>query len=103
MNHKYEKKIWLHWNMTGDDIVRKSDELINKSKINYDQIASFKIDALNIKQFLGLLSDDITEFTSYHSMAAFLQYVSPDPQVRKASTHVDVTPVSYTHLRAHET
>ena len=90
MSQNFERKIWIHWNMTADNIVKSTNDLINKSRINNDKIANFKLKSKNdIPIFLGLLSDDITEFTIYHSMSAFLQYVSPNADIRKASAQVD--------------
>lgn len=76
-------KLWIHWNMSGDQIVENAYKFINKSKIINKEIVNFNFSENSYSEFLALLADDITEYEMFHSMCDFLQIVSPDIKVKK--------------------
>ena len=91
-----DKKFWIHWNMSPEEIINSSDELIKKSSVINNNIAKFNFEEKsNLLSFLSLLSDDISEFQIFHSMCGFLQYVSPEKEVRRASKLADIKLTKY--------
>ncbi len=96
MHNNIEKNLWIHWNMSGDEIIRETKKLINKSTNNNEMIINLKIYSKDsCHQFLQLVSDDVTEYNTFHSMCSFLQFVSPDPIVRKNSYIADLMLTNY--------
>lgn len=92
-----EKNIWIHWNMDSKDIANETIKLINKS-INVNKC--FLKDKLENKDdfynSLCRLSNDMNEFSNFHSMCNFLQYVSPDKKIRKFCHLADIKLTNYT-------
>jgi len=79
-----EHNLWIHWAMTGNEILNKTKYFIDKSIKNNKKLLVINIkNNKNIKEFMAQLADDITEYTTIHSMCRFLQYVSPDLDIRK--------------------
>src|SRR5689334_10215477 len=89
--HNKDKKIFIHWDMTSNEIISATNELISKSLQINDQLIKSYIDSdEDIKSFLQKISDDISEFEIFHSMCGFLQYVSPNEKTRRASFVADL-------------
>ena len=81
----------IKWNMAPDEIMTSTNKIINKSKMISDEMANMKTNNTNeINKFLSLLSNDLNEFNIFHTLCGFLQYVSPNEKVRKASCMADL-------------
>ena len=90
------KNHWIHWNMSGEEILEETKKLVRKSATNNKFLLEQNIDTIeNRRKFLEILSDDITEYTIFHSMCSFLQFVSPDVRVRKNSSYADLMLTEY--------
>lgn len=88
--------IWFHWNMSSDEILEEAQNLINKSISNNRRLIKLNlVDAENRISFLSMLSDDMTEFTTYHTMCSFLQYVTPDRKIKVACSQADLLLSNY--------
>jgi len=72
----------INWCMTSDNITNMTDYIIARSISNNETLLKFNFDD-NYKHFLEILSNDITEFTTFHSICCFLQHVSPDKKIRE--------------------
>lgn len=76
----------IKWNLSPDDIIERANKVIIKSKKVTDN-------AINIKSnndVISSLSNDLNEFNIFHNLCGFLQYVSPNDAVRKASSSADL-------------
>ena len=86
----YNKTFWVHWDMSPEEIVEMTKKVINKSKKNNNRlVANNLMTTSDLHNFLSLLSDDISQLQIFHSMCGFLQYISPNEKVRKASSNSD--------------
>lgn len=86
----------LSWEMTGDQILKNTELFIKKSLENNRTLLDLDIgDKNNLNTFLNVLSDDISEFTMFHSVCSFLQFVSPVESVRNASYESDTLLTKY--------
>jgi len=86
----YNKTFWVHWDMSPEEIVEMTKKVINKSKKNNSKLVSNNlVTTSDLYDFLSLLSDDISQLQIFHSMCGFLQYISPNEKVRKASSNSD--------------
>lgn len=85
----------MNWKMSADDIINATNELINNSINRNKQLLQLDINKSNIKHFLTILADDITEYTTFHSFCSFLQYVSPDNKVKNSCDIADLTLTKY--------
>lgn len=84
------QKLWIHWGMTGDQIIQNTNLFIKRSLENNRTLLRLDIgDPKNLPTFMKILADDITELTMFHSLCSFLQFVSPSPTVRRASYQSD--------------
>jgi thimet oligopeptidase len=91
-----EQKLWIHWNMTGEEIIDKTKKMIEKSITLNKKILD--VDFNNKKEydnFISYLSDDLSSFTVFHSMCSFLQFVSYDKSVRQSSNIADMMLTEY--------
>ena len=64
-----EQKLWIHWNMTGEEIIDKTKKMIEKSITLNKKILD--VDFNNKKDyenFISFLSDDLSSFTVFHSL-----------------------------------
>ncbi len=67
----------IHWDMTDKEITDKTKAFIKRSKINNNKLVNFVFnDNTNTDIFIGILADDIAEYTTLHSMCNFLQYIN---------------------------
>ena len=86
----YNKTFWVHWDMSPEEIVEMTKKVINKSKKNNSKLVSNNlVTTSDLYDFLSLLSDDISQLQIFHSMCGFLQYISPNDKIRKASSNSD--------------
>ena len=76
----------IKWNFNADDIINKVNKIINESRKINDEITSVK----SHQKVLLMLSDDLNKFNIFHNLCGFLQFVSPDTKIRKASGVADL-------------
>lgn len=91
------EKIMLNWNMNPTDLLNLVDETIKKSIDNNNKLVKINLNNQNIHEFLEIITNDINEFQVFHSVCGFLQYVSPDSKIRKASFRGDLLLTKYTN------
>lgn len=80
----------IKWNMTPDEIINKTNELIYKSVKISNKITKVKVNNEGINIILSMLSNDLNEFNMFHSICGFLQFISPNDKIRKASYAADL-------------
>jgi saccharolysin len=90
-------KIMLNWNMNPTELIDLVNEAIKQSIITNNKLAMMNLNHNNIKDFLELMENDINEFQVFHSICGFLQYISPDSNVRQASFKGDLLLTKYTN------
>ena len=84
------------WKLPSHDLVRLTENIIKKSSKLNNLLINIDFDKPeNLREFISLLSDDITEITVFHSIISFLQFISDDPQVRKTSYTADILLTNY--------
>lgn len=87
---------WMSWDISPDQLLENTNLLINNSMRNNQFLLDLTLSSSdNLRQFLSVLSDDLTEYTSFHSMCSFLQFVSPDALIRKNSSLADSLLTNY--------
>lgn len=82
-------EVKLRWDLSTDDILQKTEELIERSKKVYDAIGALKPHQLTFDNCLKALCDDSTEYHTAKSNLDFPQHVSTDKDIRSASTEAD--------------
>ncbi|KAK2569551.1 Thimet oligopeptidase [Acropora cervicornis] len=82
-------EVKLRWDLSTDDILKKTEELIERSKKVYDAIGALKPHQLTFDNCLKALCDDSTEYHTAKSNLDFPQHVSTDKDIRSASTEAD--------------
>lgn len=83
------KEVKLRWDLSTDEILKRTDELIERSKKVYDAIGALKPDQVTYQNCLKALCDDTTEYHTAKSNLDFPQHVSTDKDIRSASTEAD--------------
>lgn len=78
-----------NWSISADDIISMTDHIITKSIANNEKLFSFDLNNNDYNDFIALLIDDITEYTTFHSMCSFLQYTNPCAITREKSYQAD--------------
>ncbi|KAL4617598.1 neurolysin, mitochondrial isoform X1 [Arapaima gigas] len=79
----------LRWNLTPDQIKRRADKLIQRTKQIYDSVGLLDLDKVSFENTLKALADAKMEYTVSRHVLDFPQYVSPCSQVRSASAEAD--------------
>lgn len=69
-------EVKLRWDLSTDDILKKTEELIERSKKVYDAIGALKPHQLTFDNCLKALCDDSTEYHTAKSNLDFPQHVS---------------------------
>ena len=91
--------MWKHWNPKDyANIVENTNKVIAKSIKNNEALLQISInskDLNNLQNFLSILADDITMYSSFHSMCSFLQYVLPDEKLRNEYSKCDLVLSNY--------
>ena len=75
---------------TAEQIILESKNIIQKSRNKNNKLINFIFNQNNYLEFINILSQDITEFTNQHNIISFIQYISPDPGIRKSSSESDL-------------
>lgn len=82
----------IYWDMSPNDILKMTDTVIKQSFINNNNIATYEIKSdKDVINFLKLINNDAIYFENFYSVCAFLQFVSPDDKIRKASFTADLS------------
>lgn len=68
----------INWDMSNDEILDKIKDFIKRSKTNNNKLAQFQFNNNAKSNFISILADDIAEYTAYHSMCSFLQFINPN-------------------------
>ncbi|KAL9951694.1 hypothetical protein ACROYT_G044415 [Oculina patagonica] len=79
----------LRWDLSAEEILKRTDELIERSKRVYDTVGSLKPGEVTYENSLKALCDDTTEYHTAKSVLDFPQHVSTDKEIRAASTEAD--------------
>ena len=84
------------WKLPANDILKFAENIIKKSTTLNIKLSTIDLNNKdNFESFLCLLSDDITEITVFHSIISFLQFVSDNNEIRKASYMADIMMTNY--------
>lgn len=83
------KGVNLQWNLSSEEILKRTDELIEKSKKVYDAVGALNPDDVTYENCLKALSDGNAEYHTAKSNLDFPQHVSTDKEIRAASTEAD--------------
>jgi len=81
----------LYWNWSSKEIASKTDELIAKSRTIYDAVGDLSRtpEKVTVDSVLKLLAANDRESSTEQNQLELLQHVSPDKQLREASTEAD--------------
>ncbi|XP_075467530.1 thimet oligopeptidase-like [Ascaphus truei] len=79
----------MKWDLTPEKIHSLTSGLIEKTKSVYDLVGSLDLSSVTYKNTLNILADVELEYVVQRSMLGFLQHVSPNKDIRTASTESD--------------
>jgi len=79
----------VQWNLTSQEILERSKEIIIKSRKVYEEIGSLSPENVTLENCLLKIAHDETEYGIENNILNFPQHVSPDKEVRTASTEAD--------------
>ncbi|XP_073227209.1 thimet oligopeptidase-like [Porites lutea] len=79
----------LDWNLSTEEILKRTDELIERSRKVYNAVGALRPEELTYENCLKALSDDTAEYHTAKSNLDFPQHVSTDREIRTASTEAD--------------
>ncbi len=75
----------INWQFSVEDIYMITNNIIKKSKYIINKLTSQQLQSgKNINDFVSLLADDITEYTTFASICNFLKNISTDINIIKA-------------------
>ncbi|XP_031561619.1 thimet oligopeptidase-like [Actinia tenebrosa] len=89
MAEYFVEDVAFQWNLTPEDIAKRTDEVIERSRKVYDSVGALKPGEVTLESCLQALANNEREYSNSKAELEFLQHVSTDKEVRKASTEAD--------------
>lgn len=78
----------FYLSLSPDNIANETEKLINTSLKNHKRLLEIDISS-DTGKFIDILANEVTEFNGFHTICSFLQFVSPNKDVRKYSYNSD--------------
>lgn len=84
----FDMSDWMNW--SSNNLLSKTTDIINDSRKIYNFIAGLSGKDICYENIIDKLQDETTRMNIFYSVVSFLQYVSPNDDIRNASMKCDV-------------